>query len=237
MQLAPWLRRGLDGFRGRFPHAYWRGRNAVALGEWWLSRTWPGASAGDAYDEAFWDFHDTGDWDGFAALVLGRWPVGSVVDIGCGHGLLLAALRRADPSLSVFGYDGSEAALARARSRGLTVARLDLTAMSRDGAVRLAHDLGRFELAMCLEVAEHIPSWHADKLLTILAGVQKVVFSAAHPNQGGHLHVNEQPARYWIERLAARGLTLVPWDDQFRADVAGLSLPWWYKTNVHAFER
>jgi hypothetical protein len=51
------------------------------------------------------------------------------------------------------------------------------------------------------------------------------------------VHVNEQPARHWIDRLAKRGFALAPADDAFRAAIAALDLPLWYGQNVHLFER
>jgi hypothetical protein len=71
----------------------------------------------------------------------------------------------------------------------------------------------------------------------MLAGAPRLVFSAARPNQGGQLHVNEQPARYWIDRLAVLGFRLSPFDDALRAELQSLEVPAWYKENIHAFER
>ena len=237
MQVDPWLRRRLDAFRRQFPTAYWRGRNAVALGEWWWARrhAGDGEEGRDTYDDAFWDFHGTGDWDGLAALILRYCPARSVVDVGCGQGLMLEGLRRANPSLNLCGYDGSPTALRRARARGLSVDPLDVVALSKSEADAVARRIVSFDLAVCLEVAEHIPFWHSGKLLTMLAAAPRLVFSAAHPNQGGQLHVNEQPAAYWIDRLAARGLRLAPFDDALRADLQSLEVPPWYKENIHAF--
>jgi hypothetical protein len=48
----------------------------------------------------------------------------------------------------------------------------------------MASRIASFDLAVCLEVAEHIPAWHSGKLLTILAGAPRLIFSAAQPNQG-----------------------------------------------------
>jgi hypothetical protein len=109
--------------------------------------------------------------------------------------------------------------------------------MSRDEAAALARDLASFDTSICLEVAEHLPPWHSDKLLTIVTATTCLVFSAAHPRQGGHLHVNEQPAAYWIGKLALRGFALSVDDETFRAKVAALALPNWYAQNVHLFER
>jgi SAM-dependent methyltransferase len=160
-----------------------------------------------------------------------------IVDVGCGHGLALAAFARIDPALRLKGYDDSAAALARAARRDLLVDRLDIMGLSKDGAAALAADLRSFDLAICLEVAEHLPSWHAGKLMAIVSASRRLVFSAAHPSQGGRLHVNERPASYWIARLSALGMRLAPDDADFRRAVAALDLPAWYGQNVHLFER
>lgn len=57
---------------------------------------------------------------------------------------------------------------------------------------------GKYDLALCMEVLEHIPEEYADnsvKLLTTLS--DRVLFSAAIPGQGGINHENEQFQSYW----------------------------------------
>jgi len=69
----------------------------------------------------------------------------------------------------------------------------------------LAHDLRkpvslerRFDLAMSLEVAEHLPAQFAGEFVATLTKLAPVVlFSAAIPHQGGTHHVNEQWPPYW----------------------------------------
>jgi SAM-dependent methyltransferase len=230
-------RRSLDQLRASFPTAYWRGRNAAALAHLYAHRLQRSLSAGDAYGDDFWAFHDRGDWAGFARVVLAHAPARSVVDVGCGHGLALAGLARVDPTLLLRGFDESPAALRRANARGLAVEPIDFLSMSPAQASALAAQLAPIDLGICLEVAEHLPPWHSGKLLTIVSSPRRLVFSAAQPNQGGRFHVNERPARHWIDRLARRGVILAPADDAFRTAVAALDLPFWYGQNVHLFER
>jgi len=65
---------------------------------------------------------------------------------------------------------------------------------------------GRFDLALCLEVAEHIPEPLSEAFLdNVTSFSDRLVLSAAQPNQGGHHHVNERPKRYWVAMLAAKG--------------------------------
>ena len=71
----------------------------------------------------------------------------------------------------------------------------------------LARDLNRpcslgrkFDLALSLEVAEHLRPESADQFVNTLVGLApKVVFSAAIPYQGGYRHHNEQWPDYWAE--------------------------------------
>lgn len=65
---------------------------------------------------------------------------------------------------------------------------------------------GAFDLALCLEVAEHIPESLCGALLdNLLRFSDRLILSAAQPNQGGRHHVNERPKRYWVAKLAEKG--------------------------------
>lgn len=78
--------------------------------------------------------------------------------------------------------------------------------IQRDLTVPLKNTWGNFNLALCLEVAEHIPEEFTGVFLeNLTAFSDRLVMSAAPPGQGGHHHVNEQPRRYWAKKLAALG--------------------------------
>jgi len=67
----------------------------------------------------------------------------------------------------------------------------------------------RFDLVVCLEVAEHIEPEYVDIFLNNLCSLSnQVLMSFAPPGAGGHYHVNCQGAIYWIEKMAERGYTL-----------------------------
>jgi hypothetical protein len=67
------------------------------------------------------------------------------------------------------------------------------------------HDLSlgrKFDLVLCLELAEHLSQDRADSLVQSLVNLGPVVlFSAAVPFQGGPHHINEQWPEYWVERF------------------------------------
>jgi hypothetical protein len=74
----------------------------------------------------------------------------------------------------------------------------------------------RFDLALCLEVGEHLPAESAAPLVRFLVDASDtVVFSAAVPGQGGRHHVNEQWQSYWAGLFREHGYQ--PLDDVRRA--------------------
>jgi SAM-dependent methyltransferase len=122
---------------------------------------------------------------------------GSVVDVGCGTGLWVQAFRERGFT-DVLGIDGPWAANAYLDIPAALFQEHDLTE-----PLRLER---KFDLALCLEVAEHLPTEAAQALvesLTKLAPI--VVFSAAIPSQGGSGHINEQWPSVWTARFAECG--------------------------------
>ena len=116
-----------------------------------------------------------------------------VVDVGCGTGLWLAAFRECGVA-DVLGLDGSwveETTLAIPRDA------------FRAADLRRPITIDRtFDLAICIEVAEHLPAEAAHTLVASLTRLAPlVVFSAAIPYQGGTDHVNEQWPDYWVEHF------------------------------------
>lgn len=91
--------------------------------------------------------------------------------------------------------------------------------------------LGRFDLAITLEVAEHLPPERSESFvedLTTLADV--VVFSAAIPGQGGKNHINERWQDEWALMFAKRGYRC---DDFLRPLIwNNPNVACWYKQNI-----
>jgi SAM-dependent methyltransferase len=160
-------------------------------------------------------------------LLRERLSFSSVLDVGCGVGLWLNEYRTQGIE-DVFGLDGPwvpQENLAIPRDRFRTH---DLTQRFQLGR--------RFDLVMCLEVAEHLPAESADTLLDSLAAHgDLILFSAAIPGQGGFQHVNEQLQDYWIERFRRRGFTAY---DVIRPVVWNHpEVPYYYAQNALVFSR
>jgi SAM-dependent methyltransferase len=149
----------------------------------------------------------------------------SVLDVGCGRGIWLAAWSR-QATARVLGIDGDY------------VAR---SSLAIDPSCFLSRDISkpfdlqeRFELVQCLEVAEHVPNESADTLIDNLVRHGDVIlFSAAVPGQGGEFHVNEQPYEYWRAKFNARGYRMY---DAIRSRVRCVDdIEPWYRYNAFLF--
>lgn len=183
-----------------------------------------------AYSSTFFDGQQ--DNSARAASVIVPWLVewfapASVVDIGCGTGSWLAAFR--DRGVErVLGLDGGYVDRGMLRIPRACFCATDVSA---------PFDLdGRFDLALSLEVAEHLPDEAGVRLVRVLCDAAPVVvFSAAVPMQGGTGHINERWQSEWAERFADRGMRAL---DAIRPRVWGDDrVPWWYQQNMLVFVR
>jgi hypothetical protein len=92
-----------------------------------------------------------------------------------------------------------------------------------------------FDLAISLEVAEHVSEHGADDFVHELTRLSKrIIFSAAIPGQGGLHHVNEQPPSYWREKFEKLNYHQV--DDLRAVFWETPKVAWWYSQNMFLYE-
>ncbi|MGA7652288.1 MAG: class I SAM-dependent methyltransferase [Terracidiphilus sp.] len=151
----------------------------------------------------------------------------SVIDVGCGAGTWLSQFVECGV-MDVIGIDGA-------------YVRDDLLQIPRDHFMPC--DLSRplpisrsFDLAICLEVAEHLPEARAAGLVADLVSLAPVIlFSSAVPEQGGIGHINEQWPEYWESLFRSHNYQCLDcirplvWHDA-RVDP-------WYRQNLLLFVR
>lgn len=122
----------------------------------------------------------------------------SVVDFGCGEGIWLKAVSDIDKDIRILGIDGDYI-----NRKRLKIPVNCFLAADLEKGVKLDC---RYDLAISLEVAEHLDEKSSDLFADSVARASdRILFSAAVPGQGGENHINEQWQDYWIEKFAARG--------------------------------
>jgi SAM-dependent methyltransferase len=160
-----------------------------------------------------------------APLVMRLATIKSVIDVGCGVGGWLRAFSE-NGATTVRGLDGNYVDRSKLHIPSECFSEIDL-----QGPLRLE---GRYDLAVCLEVAEHLDPQAGGELVRALTAVAPLIlFSAAVPGQGGNGHVNEQWPAYWrrlFERHSFRMLDVIrPMiRDERRVE-------WWYRQNIVMF--
>lgn len=94
---------------------------------------------------------------------------------------------------------------------------------------------GRYDLCICLEVAEHISEERADVLIKMLCSLSdKVLFSAAIPDQGGTGHCNEQWQTWWEAKFKDNGFGA----SLKQPDILeNPNIELWYKQNIVLYEK
>jgi len=149
----------------------------------------------------------------------------SVVDVGCGLGAWLLAFKEMNVS-HVCGIDG-----VYVNPERLLVPRQSFVFRDLSRPFDIS---GHYDLAMSLEVAEHLSAAAGERLVNALSqAAPLVLFSAAVPGQGGSHHINEQWPSYWRSLFAAKGFRLF---DPIRPLIRGeSSVRWWYRQNVMIF--
>ncbi len=145
--------------------------------------------------------------DAAVPVILKIHPARSVIDVGCGIGAWLKPF--IDLGVQrVVGIDGDYVDRAQ-----LLIPLSCFVSCNLDAPIvipelnRKVGNTERFDLAISLEVGEHLPVERAASLVADLCALSNVVlFGAAIPFQGWQrAHINEQWQSYWTKRFAENG--------------------------------
>lgn len=149
----------------------------------------------------------------------------SAADVGCGVGTWIHTLTEFGAS-EIQGFDGPwvDTSLLVIPEENFQKSDLNKPIKSEQ----------RYDLAISLEVAEHIKAENAPVFVASLVGLSDIVlFSAAIPYQGGIGHINEQWPAYWIDLFDKHNY--VPLDIVRRKIWEDDSIPVWYRQNTLVF--
>ncbi len=182
------------------------------------------------YDHNFYkDHHRNNVYAALAVLsvVVDALPeVRSAVDFGCGVGTWLSVLKEEKGVSDILGIDGPWV-----EQDLLEIPRQCFRQANLEEGVELDR---RYDLAITLEVAEHLSDTTAIRFVeSLVTASDFVLFSAAIPFQGGTYHINEQWPDYWAGLFSRRGYVAldfvrrIVWNDK--------QIPPWYRQNVLLF--
>lgn len=149
----------------------------------------------------------------------------SVIDVGCGTGEFLHIFKEHGIN-NIFGIDGEWL-----NKKKLLIPEDCFLAANLEKPLKLNI---KFDLAISLEVAEHLPKESAKTFIETLTNLSPVVlFSAAIPFQGGTGHVNEQWQEYWAKLFEEKNYCVI---DCIRRKIWNNSeVCFWYKQNILLF--
>ncbi len=148
--------------------------------------------------------------------------INSVADVGCGLGEWLAVFKEKGVS-EILGINGDWTNIDE-----LYFDKKDLKIWDLTQPLKIAK---KYDLVLCLEVAEHLPESAADTIVETLSQLgNNIIFSAAIPHQGGQNHLNEQWPEYWADKFKKHGFYFhdcirpIIWDNA--------SIFPWYRQNM-----
>lgn len=146
----------------------------------------------------------------------------SVVDMGCAHGAFLHVFAE-NGIQDILGIDGDWV-----NKEQLMIKPSQFETHDLENKISLNR---KFDLVVCLEVAEHLTESASDILVSNLIALGDIIiFSAAIKNQTGQNHINEQPFSYWMKKFNQKGFLFY---DAFRQQFWNNStIAWWYKQNM-----
>jgi SAM-dependent methyltransferase len=180
------------------------------------------------YDKKFFERIQTGARHSAMAIVpivLELLQPASVIDVGCGTGEFLRVFQDYGVS-EILGIDGDYVdrnllAIPQENFKPLDISELFMLERT-------------YDLALCLEVAEHLaPERACDFIESLTRLAPAILFSAAIPAQDGDHHVNEQWPEYWAHLFGLRGF--VPVDALRKRIWNNPQIEVWYRQNALLF--
>lgn len=160
----------------------------------------------------------------FLKNIIPTFKIKSIVDFGCGTGTWLAAAKSIS-EVEVLGIDGEYVS-----KDDLMIDESEFLPSDLTCGVMLGK---KYDLAISVEVAEHLPVSASDTLVRDLCRASDIVlFSAAHVGQGGDGHINCQPFEFWQEKFLNNNFHYINIREQFKDN---WEIEGWYRENISLF--
>jgi ubiquinone/menaquinone biosynthesis C-methylase UbiE len=153
----------------------------------------------------------------------------NMIDIGCGDGVWSKTFLNDFPKIAVTAVDLPEAQfkfLSR-DSKNISIVRRNF-----EQEVNLPDEV--YDLAICVEVLEHLELQTAEKIMDYIATHSRfAIVSGATRGQGGTHHINENDQDYWVDSMRKRGMVAF---DVVRPKLQKKDgIPSYYKNNIFLY--
>ena len=172
----------------------------------------------------FEEIHNTSAPQQIVPVIIELTHPKSIIDVGCGLGTFIKVFKEFGIE-EIIGIDGSWC------NRDLLFKNINPSEFIEQNLELQININKRFDLVVCLEVAEHLPPERADSFVSDLVSLGDIIlFSAAIPNQLGINHLNEQWISYWEAKFKKHNYVVHDilksffWDQQ--------NIFWWYAQNM-----
>jgi hypothetical protein len=205
------------------------------LGRFGQATEWSQGLPTTIYSEQFFNRHLAGSLASARIVLKELFDVASiksVIDVGCGLGAWLRAAKECGAD-KVIGLDGDyvDHTQLLIESSCFRCCNIEIEDLRSATAGHIP-----FDVAISMEVAEHLPLDRARSFVTELCSLSDLVlFSAAIPGQGGINHVNEQWPDYWSGIFSDNGFACF---DVLRPSFwQREECEWWYRQNALLFAR
>ena len=179
------------------------------------------------YNKAFYDNQKRGSENSariVLPLVFRYFFPRSLIDVGCGVGTWLN-IANSLGVVEIKGIDGNYAV------NELIIPKEVFLPIDINHAIP---PLGKYDLAICLEVAEHLEKERAKSFVDDLCSLSDIIlFSAAIPYQGGTKHLNENWIEFWVNKFETKKYQPVDYLRNMIWDCP--EVEWWYKQNIMLF--
>lgn len=175
------------------------------------------------YNPDFYNLIDTGSIASaniIAPVIYDLIKPKSVIDVGCGSGWWANKFK--EFGCDVLGIDGD---YVKTSPLGADFKAINIDVLGSLSAIPMA------DMAVCLEVAEHLPEKRAESFVAEICQLAPVIlWSAAIPRQSGVHHINCQWPSYWQRFFSNHGFVMSGsirdrfWDDD--------RIEPWYRQNL-----